>query len=105
MAQYIDKSAIIAEIRSLQDSTMDEYGNFYTAKAQAEYNILCMLEIFLDTIETKEVDLEEELNEWRHNHFHGQRDDKGANGEYLTRVSQLEIARYFYELGLKTNGG
>ena len=58
MPHYIDKNALVAEIRSLQGSTMDEYGNFYTAKAQAEYNILCMLEIFLDTLEVKEADLE-----------------------------------------------
>ena len=58
MKQYIDKSAAIAKIRSLQDSTVDEEGNFYTAKAQAEYNILCMLESFLDTLEVKEVEEE-----------------------------------------------
>ena len=63
-----------------------------------------MLEIFLDSLETKEVDLEEELDKWRHNHFHGKRDDKGVNGEYLTRVSQLEIAKHFFELGLKAKG-
>ena len=56
MKQYIDKSAVIAEIRSLQDSTIDEEGNFYTAKAQAEYNVLCMLESLLNTLEVKEVD-------------------------------------------------
>ena len=60
MVQYIDKSAVIAEIRSLQDSTFDEEGNFYTAKAQAEYNILCMLESLLNSLEVKEVDLEKE---------------------------------------------
>ena len=56
----------------------------------------------VNTIEAKEVDLEKELYNWRHQHFHGKRDDKGANGEYLTRVSQLEIAKHFYELGLNT---
>ena len=56
MAQYIDKSAVIAEIEKLQDSTMDEDGNFYTAKAQAEYDILCVLEEYLNTLEVKEED-------------------------------------------------
>ena len=55
MEQYIKKSALVAEIGWLQATTMDEDGNFYTAKAQAEYNVLCMLESFLDTLETKEV--------------------------------------------------
>lgn len=55
---------------------------------------------FLDTLEVKEVDLETELNIWRHNHFHGRR-DKEASGEYLKRNSQLDLAKYFFELGLK----
>ena len=54
MPQYIDKDALVAEIERLQAITMDEDGNFYTAKAQAEYNVLCMLESFLDTIEVKD---------------------------------------------------
>jgi hypothetical protein len=47
------------------------------------------------------VNLEAELNKWRHNHFHGRR-DKDASGEYLERISQLELAKHFFELGLKT---
>lgn len=56
MAHLIDKAAVVAEIARLQATTMDEDGNFYTAKAQAEYNVLCMLESFLDTLEVKEVE-------------------------------------------------
>ena len=41
-------------------------------------------------------DLDEELNKWRHNHFHGRR-DKDASGEYLERKSQLDLARHFAE--------
>ena len=55
MAQYIEKSALVAEIELLQAITMDEDGNFYTAKAQAEYNVLCMLESFLDNLEVKDA--------------------------------------------------
>lgn len=64
MAQYIEKSALVAKIRILQDSTVDEEGNFYTAKARAEYNILCYLENLIDTLEVKEVDEQKErMNE------------------------------------------
>jgi hypothetical protein len=56
--------------------------------------------VALDTLEVKEVDLETELNIWRHNHFHGRR-DKEASGEYLERVSQLDLAKHFFELGIK----
>ena len=55
---------------------------------------------FIDTLEVKEVDLKAELNKWRHNHFHGRR-DKDASGEYLERISQLELAKHFFELGIK----
>ena len=54
---------------------------------------------YKENLEVKEVDLEVELNKWRHNHFHGRR-DKDASGEYLERISQLELAKYFFELGL-----
>ena len=53
----IGKDALVAEIANLQATTIDRDGNFYTAKAQAEYNVLCMLESFLDTLEVKEVDI------------------------------------------------
>lgn len=55
-------------------------------------------------VEVKEVDLEKELDTWRHNHFHGRRDDD-YSGEYLERSSQLDIAKHFFELGLKARGG
>ena len=56
MKQLINKTALVTEIARLQSITMDEDGNFYTAKAQAEYNVLCMLDSFLDTLEVKEWD-------------------------------------------------
>ncbi len=55
---------------------------------------------YKENLEVKEVDLEKELDIWRHNHFHGRR-DKDASGEYLERSSQLDIAKHFFELGLK----
>ena len=51
--------------------------------------------------EVKEVDLKAELNTWRHNHFHGGRDFE-ASGEYLERITQLELAKHFLELGLNS---
>lgn len=59
---------------------------------------------YKENLEVKEVDLEKELESWRHNHFHGRR-DKELSGEYLERVSQLELAKHFYELGIKAQKG
>ena len=49
--------------------------------------------------EQPEVDLEKELEKWRHDHFKGKRNGD-YNGEYLERESQLDLAHHFYELGL-----
>lgn len=57
-----------------------------------------------DSLEVKEVDLEKECDNWRHNHFHGRR-DKEAIGEFLERSSQLDLAKHFFELGLKAKKG
>ena len=64
MTQYIDKSAIVAEIEKLQDSTMDENGNFCTAQAQAEYDILCVLEDSINNIEVEHDTFIEKGCEW-----------------------------------------
>ena len=69
MTQYIDKSAVIAEIKKLQDSTMDEDGNFYSAKAQAEYDVLCMLENSIDNIEVEHGTFIEKACEWLKSHY------------------------------------
>ena len=55
--------------------------------------------LFKHRQERPEVDLEKELEMWRHDHFKGVRDGD-YYGEYLERESQLDIARHFFELGL-----
>lgn len=52
---------------------------------------------WLEGQKVPEVDLEKELDAWRHNHFKGKRDGH-YSGEYLERTSQLDLARYFFEL-------
>ena len=66
---------------------------------EAEQLVLLAKEELLKDLEAKEVDLEKELESWRHNHIHGKR-DREASGEYLERTSQLNLAKYFFELGL-----
>ena len=90
--ELIDKSAVIAKINLLQDSTMDEDDNFCTAQAQAEYDILCVLEEYLDTLEVKEVDLEKELDFVKDAYYYFTSDE---------RNSMKKVAKHFFELGLK----
>ncbi len=51
-----------------------------------------------DPTEQPEVDFEEILDKWRHDHFNGKRDGH-YSGEYLERKSQMDLARYCFELG------
>ena len=72
----------------------------------SNHNTICHLDSvkqYIDSLQQEqlEVDLAKELDNWRHNHFYGRRDLIGLDGEYLERSSQLDIARHFYELGLK----
>lgn len=46
--EYIRKAEVLAEIARLQDSTMDDDGNFPTKSAMEQYNILCELEFFIN---------------------------------------------------------
>lgn len=98
--KLIDKSAIVAEIARLQSITMDEDGNFYTAKAQAEYNVLCMLDSFLDTLEVKEVDLKNELKEdWL---FADKIEVDCLESMCLTEDMFASLAKKYFELGINT---
>ena len=92
--KLIDKDALVAEIERRLWLLVPKM-TFHQQRVELE-----KLLSFIKTIETKNVDLEKELESWRHNHFHGRR-DKEASGEYLERVSQLDLAKHFFELGLK----
>ena len=98
MANLIDKDALVLEIRKrllpvIRDKHYDEWEEGQDSERQTILDIINALEV-------KEVDLEKELDTWRHNHFHGRR-DKEASGEYLERITQLGLAEHFFELGLK----
>ena len=54
MEKYIKKSSLVAVIVHLQLCTMDEHMNYYSSKAEAEYNILNELLLRLNTLEVKD---------------------------------------------------
>lgn len=97
MAQYIDKAAVVAEIKKLQLCTMDEHMNYYSAEAQGEYNALSKLGSFLDTLEVKEVDLEKEIEDWVKTGPH-------TSYPWCTIPDAIRItAEHFFELGFGLN--
>ena len=108
MEQYIPKSTLVTEIERLTEvKPIDEIQPQVQNKIDwlsGKFFVINSLRVFLDTLEVKEIDLKKELETWRHNHFHGRR-DKETSGEYLERISQLNLAKHFFELGLKAQKG
>lgn len=90
MTQYIDKDALVAEIKERIETYKKGYANGDDRRADA-------LEVLLhdiNTLEVKEVDLEKELEDWL-----GERVGKWTGKECE------RMCRYFFELGLKAQKG
>ena len=85
MAQYINKDILVAEIERLYD----EKGAFYAA------DVLYNLEEWLDTLEVKEVDLDEEIEKCLKRH----------SMLALGKKDFTDIAKQFFELGIKAQKG
>ena len=115
MAQYIDKDALVAETDRrleelyslLPDASKVENGTITVSEAcnTGKYTALESFRKYIDTFEVKEVDLEKELIEWHKEHFKKDGTFIGMSGFYLTNSSQIDIAKHFFELGLKTQKG
>lgn len=84
MTQYIDKSALVAEIERQRKIYMYDVDNKHSFGRMMECNDLL---VFLATLEVKEVDLEKELK------------------NLIGNVGQCDrkLARHFFELGLQVN--
>lgn len=87
MKELIDKAAVVAEIERL-----DNY--WHLSKSPGGQAFVESLLSFLDTLEVKEVDLEEELSNYI-KHY--------RNKE--TGYTMLGIAEHFFELGIKAHKG
>lgn len=109
MAQYIDKAVVAAEIEKrgnickkvALDLRTEENKDYYQGKAEAYKETLDLL----DTLEVKEVDLEKELSILDNTLF--DLDGVAVKGAtyYLTVEDVKDLAKHFYELGLKTQKG
>ena len=96
MAQYIDKSALVAEIEKRFDEYSSSILRHYDACTEAKASELGKILVILNTLEVKEVDLEKELN------------DYGYHYDYVSLADRKELvdfAKHFFELGLKTQKG
>ena len=94
MKHLIDKSALVAEIERRKKEW--SYGGSTEAKYKVEaYNELIE---WLDTLEVKEVDLEKEYEEFVV--------DDPIFGKFITNdIVGMEVAKHFFELGIKAQKG
>lgn len=98
MKQYIDKDALVAEIKR-RISEVEQID-----KASYEVGLLDAYKIilsFINTLEVKEIDLEEEIDLYIENSLTGTNPiyTKGAVSNLIDKA-----AKYFFELGLKAKG-
>ena len=92
MEQYINKSAAVAEIEKLKGKISDS-----SSYCNGWQHALRMLEIELNTLETKEVDLQSEIDRVWDNTSDNFSEDGWKEFE--------DIAKHFFELGLKAKKG
>ena len=91
MKQYIDKSAVVAEIKRLMRTTFTNFDEGINAAAQT------LLEI-IDTLEVKEVDFEKEIQQ----HINDCLNIKFPTTDIKLIAKDVEYtARKFFELGVK----
>lgn len=103
--KLIDKEVILAIIENELSYYKDlEDRGIISDCGIAAYRVVKMLKSDIESLEEKEVDLEKEHKDWLHQHFDGRR-DHNASGDYLQRSSQLDMAKHFFELGLKAQKG
>lgn len=106
MKQYIDKSVIIDEIeKKLQDiiASKKDVLNLERIISRAKIDMCKEILSFINTIETKDVDIEKEVINWWNAHYGDIKKNytfEGYTGHYLENFTLIEIAKYFYELGL-----
>ena len=98
MEQYIPKSALLAEIEKRKGMCDNHYGDYWNGC----YNTFIDILSFIDTLEVRGGDLEKHLKEDIEDVFFDLNGVavKGAT-YYLTVEDVKDIARHFFELGLK----
>ena len=109
MKQLIDKSALMAEIeRRIADNKKEieraSHKNLEDYFEGYEDALVLLKQQYLDTIETKEVDLEKELDKYTADNFWAL-EGNNESPYLLEKDDMLKVAEHFYEIGLKTQKG
>ena len=105
MLQFIDKSAIVAELETRYNECLKRAkivnADYWNGCADAYRNML----VVFDTLEVKEVDLEKQIEILDSTLY--DLDGVAVKGatSYLTVEDIKDIAKHFFELGLKAQKG
>ena len=100
MEQYISKSALVTEMNKLKNISL-EYG--YTTEQRIVADVgkdltLKGLLDYIDTLKVKEVNLKKEIDDvWKK--------DFSGHFDVIGYTDFIELAKYFFELGLKAQKG
>ncbi len=106
ISMYIDKDALVAEIERRRDLHFKNYLEKGFESSEGKYDEDKYILSFLDTLEVKEANLEKHLKEDIEDVFFDLNGVavKGATS-YLTVKDVKDIAKHFFELGLKSQKG
>jgi len=97
MTQYINKDALVAEIEKIIEEPAPSHDS-QCSWEDGYYCGLCKAESIIDIIKVKEVDLEEEID----NYFNTSvRKNIQANDNVTLFMQCRKVARHFFELGIK----
>lgn len=89
MEQYISKSSVITEIEKRYEYWKEKEFNSHSIESEIRMSECKHLILLLNTIETKDVDLNLEITLW-------------ANAIPEIQLNDVErLAKYFFELGLQ----
>lgn len=109
MSQYIDKADVVVNIKrriSLYKAEKSKESASKVDKISLGARIAMLEEIlsFINTLESKEVDLEKEIKDYIYAIPHAKTGI--PNGWRLSWYEEnvIEIAKHFYELGIKAKG-
>lgn len=94
MTQYIDKSALVAEIEMVKNEYIKHNRNKFCAEWSCE--VLDNILLFLDITKVKEVDLTKEIELVKGDY---EQVDVAWNNDFNF------IAKHFFELGIKAQKG
>lgn len=103
MAQYINKDDLVAEIRSRLLPVVVPHGTDYDDWDRGANNERVNILSFINTLEAKEVNLEEEINHWQGCEAF----PEGVNITPLPKAMDIveRTAKHFFELGINTRKG